>query len=231
LWARGCLVFGFLRVMSGDGRDPILKEDWACICLGRDLFARYRLKLSSLGPQAFPFWASVWWVWRHQNLMVLNNEMWFLTRLSNNIQSMVEDFTSCFTSTNTSLIDIGSSSGIKTTTFASSLCWWKLSWFSCSSWLIRNNSGFYLSGYSGFVQRSWDIMLVGLYAIYWGPHFGQKNGHWRACLLIRLPTLHQLYQKSNFKIPCLYCAESGHKRSSNHITISLLGREIIMLIS
>ncbi|GAU16657.1 hypothetical protein TSUD_326070 [Trifolium subterraneum] len=34
--------------------------------------------------------------------------------------------------------------------------------------LIRNNSGFYLSGFSGFIKESYDIMIAELYAIYQG---------------------------------------------------------------
>jgi hypothetical protein len=57
------------------------------------------LKIGSLGSKAFTFSAGVWWAWIHQNLTSLNNETWSLNRLSYNIQSMIEDFMSCFTST------------------------------------------------------------------------------------------------------------------------------------
>jgi hypothetical protein len=55
-------------------------------------------KTSSIGSQAFTFSISVWWARRHQNLVCLNNETWSLYRLSFNIKSMVETFTSCFVS-------------------------------------------------------------------------------------------------------------------------------------
>ncbi|PNY14861.1 ribonuclease H [Trifolium pratense] len=32
--------------------------------------------------------------------------------------------------------------------------------------IIRNNSGFYLSGFSGFIRESFDILLAELYAIF-----------------------------------------------------------------
>ncbi|MCI11915.1 S-like ribonuclease [Trifolium medium] len=50
------------------------------------------LKLGATGSQALTFLASVWWSWRHRNLMCLVNETWSLSRLSFNIRAMVETF-------------------------------------------------------------------------------------------------------------------------------------------
>jgi hypothetical protein len=46
--------------------------------------------------QALLFSASVWWSWRHRNLMCLNNETWSSSRLSFNIRAMVETSRICF---------------------------------------------------------------------------------------------------------------------------------------
>ncbi|GAU41508.1 hypothetical protein TSUD_302460 [Trifolium subterraneum] len=134
--------------------------------------AREWLKVGSTGSQAYTFSASVWWAWRHRNLMCLNNESWSLNRLSFNIHSMVDIFTSSFSS---------NSDG----TSVSRLIKWNNDNFSCVilnvdgsclgspvragyGGIIRNDSGFYLSGFSGFIRESSDILLAELYAIYQG---------------------------------------------------------------
>jgi hypothetical protein len=49
------------------------------------------------------FLAGLWWIWRHRNLMCLNNETWSVYRLSNAINSTAEIITSCVqTDTNSS---------------------------------------------------------------------------------------------------------------------------------
>jgi hypothetical protein len=87
--------------------------------------------------------------------MSLKNEALSLNRLSYNIQSMVEDFMSCFTSTS---VDAPIDKFVK----------WNNNNYCCIilnvdgsclgspvrtgfGGLIRNNSGYYLSGYSGFI--------------------------------------------------------------------------------
>ncbi|GAU40444.1 hypothetical protein TSUD_397630 [Trifolium subterraneum] len=134
--------------------------------------AREWRKVGSTGSQAYTFSAGVWWAWRHRNWMCLNNDSWSLNRLSFNIQSMVDIFTSSFSS---------NSDG----TAVSRLIKWNNDNFSCVilnvdgscldspvragyGGIIRNDSGFYLSGFSGFIRESSDILLAELYAIYQG---------------------------------------------------------------
>jgi hypothetical protein len=62
-------------------------------------FCKYSSVVKNIDLQGFEFEHEIPHFFTH-NLMFLNNEMWFLTRLSNNIQSMVDNFTSCFTSAN-----------------------------------------------------------------------------------------------------------------------------------
>jgi len=61
------------------------------------------LKEGSKGHRSFIFTATLWWVLRHQNLMCLSNKTWTLSRLSYNIQSMIDSFNLCFS--NNSQID------------------------------------------------------------------------------------------------------------------------------
>jgi len=47
------------------------------------------LKNGLTGSQSLAFSAGNWWVWRHHNLMCLNNEVWSLNRLALNIQNFM----------------------------------------------------------------------------------------------------------------------------------------------
>jgi hypothetical protein len=55
-------------------------------------------KFGFTSSQAFSFSIGIWWAWRHQNLMCLQNETWSINRLSFNIQSMIATLISCFSS-------------------------------------------------------------------------------------------------------------------------------------
>jgi len=61
-----------------------------------DMEVSHWLKEGSSGPRAFLFTATIWWAWRHRNLMCLNNENLTLSRLSYNIHNMVDSFSHCF---------------------------------------------------------------------------------------------------------------------------------------
>ncbi|KAK2411871.1 hypothetical protein QL285_047114 [Trifolium repens] len=64
--------------------------------------------------------------------------------------------------------------------------------------LIRNNKGYFLSGYSGFIQGSSDIMLAELYVIDQGLILAKDMAIRELWLLLLLLTLHQPYQRSHF---------------------------------
>jgi len=61
-----------------------------------DMEVSHWLKEGSLGHQSFTFAATVWWAWRHRNLMCLNNEIWTLSRFYYIIHSMIDSFDLCF---------------------------------------------------------------------------------------------------------------------------------------
>jgi hypothetical protein len=120
------------------------------------------LKVGSMGSQAYTFSAGVWWVWRHRNAMCFDNESWSLNWLSFNIHSMIDIFTSSFSSS-----PVGSS--------VDTLIKWNNENFSCVilnvddsclgsparagyEGIIRNNSDFYLSDFS--LHEMWSVAGV-----------------------------------------------------------------------
>jgi len=130
------------------------------------------LKEGSSGPHSFIFMATVWWAWRHHNLMCLSNENWSLSRLFYNIYSMVDSFISCF----------------KINAHADHVerfIRWNNDNYSCTiinvdgsflgnpvragfGGIMWNHAWFYLSGFSGYINDSSDIMYVELFTIYQG---------------------------------------------------------------
>lgn len=132
------------------------------------------LKDGSMGSQSFLFASCVWWAWRHRNLMCLNNENWHINRLAYNIHGMVDSFKSCYAPiTNVIHNDrfIKWSNGNHIIVLSSMLMHG-----SCMGTpvragfggVIRNYAGFYLSGFSGYIPDSSDILCVELYTIYQG---------------------------------------------------------------
>jgi len=130
------------------------------------------LKDGSTRSNSFIFAACLWWAWRHGNQMCFNNETWSLHRLSYNIHNMVENFKICFTP---------NSNGVQIDKFIKWICdnhscfilnvdgsCLDLSVRARFGGIIRTSVGFYLSGFSGYIQGSSDILLAELYAIYQG---------------------------------------------------------------
>jgi len=137
-----------------------------------DMEVSHWLKEGSLGHQSFIFAAIVWWAWHHRNLMCLNNEIWTISHLSYNIHSMVDSFNLCFK--NNSQIDQ-----------VERFIRWNDDNYSCDilnvdgscmgtpmrasfGGIIRNSAGYYLSGFPGCNNISYDILYAELYAIYQG---------------------------------------------------------------
>lgn len=130
------------------------------------------LKEWSMGSHSFLFAATIWWAWHHRNLMCLSNENWPLCRLSDNIHIMVDSFMFCFaTCPRTVSDDIfikwinGNHSGVILKVDGSSLSTPLRAGFGS---VIRNDAGFYLSGFSGYISDSSNILYAELYAIYHG---------------------------------------------------------------
>jgi hypothetical protein len=128
------------------------------------------LKEWSMGPHSFLFAATILWAWRHHNLMCLSNENWPLCCLSYNIHSMVDSFMSSF-ATNPRMVsdhifikwNNGNHSCVILNVDGSCLGTPLRAGF---GGVIQNDAGFYLSGFSGYISDSSDILYVELYAIY-----------------------------------------------------------------
>ncbi|PNY14401.1 ribonuclease H [Trifolium pratense] len=137
------------------------------------------LKHNYFSPHRSIFMAGVWWSWRHRNLMCLNNECWSAVRISYNIFSMVDNLNSCFPT----LMD---EANIRTTK-------WNCLDFtgfvlntdgSCSGTpircgfgcIIRNSDGRFISGASGHITGSSDILLAELSGIYQGLKLASSLG-------------------------------------------------------
>jgi len=115
------------------------------------------LKEGSTGPHSFLFAATVWWAWCHRNLMCLSNENWPLCRLSYNIHSMVDSFISCFATTPIIVSDDifikwnnDNHSAVILNVDGSCLGTPLRAGF---GGVVRNDAGFYLSGFSGYIHE------------------------------------------------------------------------------
>jgi len=139
---------------------------------GQDFFsescAHNWIKNNANGTHPSTFLAGLWWTWRHRNLMCLSHETWSLTRLSFLIHDTADSIDASFQTA--------------TATHQDHMVRWNNENFSChvlnvdSSCLgvpiraefgevIRNYARFYLSGFSGFIPISTDILFVELTAI------------------------------------------------------------------
>jgi ribonuclease HI len=118
------------------------------------------------------FLAGLWWIWRQRNLMCFNNETWSVYRLSIIINSTAEVISRCLHN-NTS------------TSSPARLVRWNNDDHVCSilnvdgscigdpirtgfGGVIRNYSGIYLSGFSGFINSPNDILFAELTALFQG---------------------------------------------------------------
>lgn len=125
--------------------------------------------LNARGCRAIIFLACLWWIWRHHNQMCFSNDSWSIIQLCNSIQ-------------NSAVIIQKSYQPGASCSNSYRLVRWNSSNCSCyilnvdGSWLgthirvrfgglIRNNAGFFLSGFSGFLQDSTCILLAELTAI------------------------------------------------------------------
>jgi len=124
------------------------------------------------GSNVCLFSAGLWWIWRSRNAMCLNNESISLPRLASQINSSVEEIKFFFYQPSP-------------VTAADRHVRWNNNNFNCAilnidgscigspiragfSGLIRNSAGFYMSGFSGFLPTSSDILQAELTAIFHG---------------------------------------------------------------
>jgi len=126
------------------------------------------------------FAAGIWWIWRSRNALCLNNETITLQRLAYKINASVADINFCFHQP-------GSAPA------SDRLVRWNNNNFSCAiinvdgscigsptragfGGLIRNRGGLYLTGFSGLIQFSSDILLAELTAIFHGISIAKDMG-------------------------------------------------------
>jgi len=139
------------------------------------------LRKEAKGSQANTSSAVVWWSWRHRNLMCLGGETWSLQRLTCNIKNSIESIVISFSP---------SASAVTTNRYIK----WNSNNFSgvilnvdgsCHGTpvrtgfggVLRNDTGLFLAGFSGFIPSSDDILLGELFAIYHGLVMAKDLGY------------------------------------------------------
>lgn len=137
------------------------------------------LKNNANGTRPSTFLAGLWWTWRHRNLMCLNHETWSLPRSSFLIHDTATSIDASFqTATanhqermvrwnqdnyNGHVLNVdGSCLGVPIRAGFGGT--------------IRNAAGFYLSGFSGFIPISSDILVAELTAIQQGLRLAVEMG-------------------------------------------------------
>jgi len=138
------------------------------------------IKSGTKGPRSIIFLASLWWAWRHRNLMCLSNGTWSLTQLCINIQNSADIINNSFQpdGDNNQLDRIvrwndnnhhgnvlnvdGSCSSTRTRTGFGGL--------------IRNSAGFSPFGFSGFLANLTCILFTELTAIHEGLQLAMDMG-------------------------------------------------------
>jgi len=118
------------------------------------------------------FAAGLWWIWRSRNAQCFNNETISLHRLASQIYNSVEDINFCFHQ-------------LQPATHLDRHVRWNNNNFNCTilnvdgscigspiragfGGLFRNSAGLYLSGFSGFIPTSSDVLQAELTAIHYG---------------------------------------------------------------
>ncbi|XP_024629919.1 uncharacterized protein [Medicago truncatula] len=126
------------------------------------------------------FLAALWWIWRHRNLMCLNNETWSLFRITNNIHNSTNGIIKTFQQSDRTAIlerlvkwNCQNHSGSILNVDGSCLGTPIRAGF---GGFIRNNHGFYLSSFSGHIANSNGILLAELTAIYHGLNLAIDMG-------------------------------------------------------
>lgn len=128
------------------------------------------IKEGASGLCSTVFLAGLCWTWRHRNLMCLGNETWSVTRLTMNIITSVDDISSCLQSVSSAnptprLVRWNNNNHVCIILNVDGSCIGD-SIRTGFGEILRNNSGNYLSSFSGFINNSKDILFVELKAIY-----------------------------------------------------------------
>ena len=129
------------------------------------------LKEGTKGALATTFAAGLWWVWMRRNSMCISNEQMSIHKVVANIRNSTDSIKQAFPSHQ----NVHLERHIR----------WNNDNFECSilnvdgscigtpvragfGGLIRNNAGYYLTGFSGFLPASSDMLHAELTAIYFG---------------------------------------------------------------
>jgi len=80
--------------------------------------------------------------------------------------------------------------------------------------ILRNNAGFFLYAFSGFISGSDDIILTELSSIYHGLIIAKILGFCGVGLLLRFSCF-QSHERPPREISCLCCSCTRHKRATS----------------
>lgn len=132
------------------------------------------IKFGLSGTHSNTFIAGLWWVWRHRNSMCLSNENLSLIQLCSNIRSAASEITSAFSRDDSlthsdRLVSWNSRNHEGHILNVDGSC---IGTPSRSGYggVLRNSAGRFISGFSGFIPNSTDILLAELTAIQHGLH-------------------------------------------------------------
>lgn len=136
--------------------------------------AKEWIRNGTKGPRCYIFLVGLWWVWRHRNLMCLNNKTCSLFRLNSNIFSSAESITLSFqhersASCTNCLIKSNNNNHICSILNVDGSCNGVPIRASFGG-VLRNSADMYLTGFSGFIPHSNDILQAELTAIHRGHH-------------------------------------------------------------
>jgi hypothetical protein len=130
------------------------------------------VNITATGPRSACFLATLWWVWRHRNLMCLNNETWPLFRITSNIRNTADGNIKSFHQSGRIAHpkrfvkwNCHNHSGTILNVDDSCLGTPIRAGF---GGIFRNTHGFYLAGFSRHIPNSSDILLAELTAIFHG---------------------------------------------------------------
>jgi len=118
------------------------------------------------------FFAALWWLWKHRNLMCLNNETMFVTRLCCNIFSYAETISISMRNPSSApaparLIRWDSNNHMCTILNVDGSCN-GVPIRTGFGGVIRNSSGNFIYGFSVFIKSSQDILFAELTTLHQG---------------------------------------------------------------
>ncbi|XP_024636603.1 uncharacterized protein [Medicago truncatula] len=136
------------------------------------------IKKHSAGTLSSTFLAGLWWTWRHRNLMCLNNEFWSLPRIMFNLHSSMLAINSAFHSAPVQLpgrlVRWNNNSNCVVLNVDGSCMGSPIR--AGYGGILRNSVGFFLQGFSGFIEETTDILFAELTTIHRGLLVAIEDG-------------------------------------------------------